>query len=985
MTPVGAKGFREAIFTLGEPDGSAMEFGIPDQGWQGFSKQYPKPVVFHVGKDPLSAWPYIHPASHDGWAGGTNHTFTLLFDLKEAPKTPLYLIVGQLEAHASRPLLNVSVNGSQAGSRRVEPGSGGGSGMPEGPGRPASMVFPLPEGALRAGENAVELTLTDGSWMIYDYVRLSPQPQPPKIGVLSSNLMERMLTGPMKGVESIVFVQRKIISEHWYANFSYYASDTGPSYFQNSNKLYRDGARLCRLDLKSGRMTVLLDDPSGGIRDPQISYDGKKILFAYRKGGTPNFLLHEIDADGSALRQLTQGAYDDFEPTYLPNGDIMFVSSRCQRWVNCWLTQVAVLHRCDAQGQHVRPISSNNEQDNTPWPLPDGRILFTRWEYVDRSQVDYHHLWVVNPDGTSQMIYYGNMHPSTLMIDAKTIPDSTKIVACFSPGHGQTEHEGAVAVVDVASGPDDTRFAKTISRGQNFRDPWAFSEDCFMAAQGAAIVLMNERGTSQDLFRLPEADIQADFQVHEPRPILARARETIIPDRTSSDRTTGQLVLADIYEGRNMAGIRRGEIKKMLVLETLPKPINFTGGMEPMSYGGTFTMERIVGTVPVEEDGSAYFDLPALRSFFFVALDKNNLAVKRMQSFVTVQPGEVTGCVGCHEQRTKAVPASFKPSLASRRAPSRIEPVADSPEVLDFPRDIQPILDRHCVRCHDTDKPNHGGVFLSGDRGPMFSIAYFNLTARDQLADGRNLAKSNYSPRTLGSGGSRLMDKIDGSHYGTKISDREQTLVRLWLDVGSPYPGTYAALGSGMVGGYAQNTLDHPDAAWPATKASAPAFKRRCTTCHTGARTLPMTVTDNMGRHPWEYMAPDDPRRRYSRHRLYNLTHPERSLILLAPLFRKAGGLELCRTTDGKPGSLSAATFESDSDPDFALILAAIADAGKYLQTIKRFDMPGFQPRPEWLREMKRYGILPENTTVADPYDTERRYWESLWHRPSDW
>ena len=132
-------------------------------------------------------------------------------------------------------------------------------------------------------------------------------------------------------------------------------------------------------------------------------------------------------------------------------------------------------------------------------------------------------------------------------------------------------------------------------------------------------------------------------------------------------------------------------------------------------------------------------------------------------------------------------------------------------------------------------------------------------------------------------------------------------------------------------------------------------------------------------------MAPDDPRRRYSRHRLYNLTHPERSLILLAPLFRKAGGLELCRTTDGKPGSLSAATFESDSDPDFALILAAIADAGKYLQTIKRFDMPGFQPRPEWLREMKRYGILPENTTVADPYDTERRYWESLWHCPSDW
>ena len=822
-------------------------------------------------------------------------------------------------------------------------------------------------------------------------IALGNQEDPPILGKPDGSAgkfgtREQVLAGPMAGVDSIVFVERKIISEHWYANFSYYASDTGPSYFQNSNKLYREGGRLCRLDLKSGQRTVLLDDPKGGIRDPQVSYDAKKILFSYRKGGTPNFLLYEIDVNGTGLKQLTEGIYDDLEPTYLPDGDIMFVSSRCQRWVNCWLTQVAVLHRCDAQGRHIRPISSNNEQDNTPWPLPDGRILFTRWEYVDRSQVDYHHLWAVNPDGTGQMIYYGNMHPSTLMIDAKPIPGSTKIVACFSPGHGQTEHEGAIAVVDTSSGPDDTRFANKISREQNYRDPWAFSEDCFMAAQGASIVVMNQRGTSRVLYRLSEADIKADFQAHEPRPIVARDRETILPDRTMPDQTTGKLVLANIYDGRNMAGIEPGEIKKMLILETLPKPINFTGGMEPMSYGGTFTMERIVGTVPVEEDGSAYFDLPALRSFFFVALDKNDLAVKRMQSFVTVQPGEVTGCVGCHEQRTKTLPATFKPTLASRRLPSRIDPIAGVPEVLDFPRDIQPILDRHCICCHDTDKPNHGGVILTGDRGPMFSISYFSLTARDQLADGRNLAKSNYSPRTLGSGASRLMAKIDGSHYDTKISPQERSLVRLWLDVGAPFPGTYAALGCGMVGGYAQNTLDHPDAAWPATQAASEALKRRCGACHTGARSLPLTVTDNMARHPWEYMAPDDPRRRYSRHLLYNLSRPERSVLLLAPLSRKEGGLELCRAlgADGKPESRSAVTFATNTDADYAKILPAITEAGKYLQTIKRFDMAGFHPRPEWLREMKRYGVLPAEATTAtvDVYDTEKRYWESLWYRP---
>ena len=200
----------------------------------------------------------------------------------------------------------------------------------------------------------------------------------------------------MAAVNDIVFAARKLneTDGHWYANFGYYAHDP-------NRKAWREGAKLYRWNLATGKLTTLLDDPRGGVRDPQVHYDGQKILFSYRKGGTEHYHLYEINADGTGLRQLTDGAYDDIEPTYLPDGDIVFVSSRCKRWVNCWLTQVAVLHRCDADGQNIRPISSNNEQDNTPWPLPDGRILYTRWEYVDRSQVDYHHLWAANPDGTA--------------------------------------------------------------------------------------------------------------------------------------------------------------------------------------------------------------------------------------------------------------------------------------------------------------------------------------------------------------------------------------------------------------------------------------------------------------------------------------------------------------------------------------------------------------------------------------------------------
>ncbi|KPK41839.1 MAG: hypothetical protein AMK72_14850 [Planctomycetes bacterium SM23_25] len=269
---------------------------------------------------------------------------------------------------------------------------------------------------------------------------------PPKPAAGGETLLEDALAGPMAGVEHIVFAARQRGKDgHWYANFGYFAES-------DQRLAYGDGGKLYRLNLKTGGLACLLDDPKGGVRDPQVHYDGKKILFSYRKGGTANYHLYEIGADGSGLRQLTDGAHDDIEPTYLPDGDILFVSGRCNRWVNCWLTKVAVLYRCGADGSDIRMISSNNEHDNTPWPLPDGTILYTRWEYVDRSQVHYHHLWLVNPDGTGQMVYYGNQHGGITMIDAKPIPGTPRIVASFSPGHGRNEHDGVVTIVDPGSG-----------------------------------------------------------------------------------------------------------------------------------------------------------------------------------------------------------------------------------------------------------------------------------------------------------------------------------------------------------------------------------------------------------------------------------------------------------------------------------------------------------------------------------------------------
>ena len=790
-------------------------------------------------------------------------------------------------------------------------------------------------------------------------------------------------TLPDIGVEEIIFSSRQPgAGSHWYENFGYYSQDP-------SKKLYGAHGRLCRLNVRTGDLTVLLEDLDGSIRDPQVHYDAEKILISYRPGGTDYFHLYEIDVDGSGLRQLTSGPYNDMEPTYLPDGRIMFCSDRCTRWVPCWYSQVAILYTCDGDGSDIRPVSGNIEHDNTPWVLSDGRVIYERWEYVDRSRVAFHHLWTANPDGTGQMIYYGNLHPGTLMIDAKPIPASNdEVVVVFSPNHGRREHEGDIAIVTPKQGPDDPASADNITekeKKKDFRDPYPVSRDCFLVARGPSILAMNRDGETREIYRLPPELVKAKVECHEPRPLRARPREPIIPARSDPRQATGRLILQDVYAGRNMAGVKRGEIKKLLVLETLSKPINYSGKMPPISFGGTYTLERIVGTVPVEPDGSAYMEVPALRSLFFVALDEDNNSVKRMHSFLAVMPGETTSCVGCHEQRQKTPVGTETAALqALKRAPSPVAPVAGIPDVFDYPRDIQPILDRHCIECHDYDRRD-GGVILTGDHGPIFSHSYYTLTAFGWISDGRDRLRTNLPPRTVGTSASPLMKMLDGSHYDAKLRQHEQDMIRYWIESAAPYPGTYAALGTGMIGGFPKSVLETTERKWPQSIEAAEAITRRCTGCHDASLPMPRYISDNLD---LILSNPDfnDIRIRMSRHLMFNLSRPEKSLILLAPMARDAGGYGLCKQQDenGRAGE-PATVFAGADDPDYQKILALCLQGKRHLEENKRFDMPGFHPTPTYLREMKRYGILPSDLpddALIDVYATDRAYWRSLWWQP---
>ena len=803
-------------------------------------------------------------------------------------------------------------------------------------------------------------------------------------GVKASPMLEKLLEGPMKHVEEIVFALRVPGHDHWYVSFGHYSGHQPDSvrlaFKECEDGLlwgYGEGAALVKLNLRTGELNLILLDETGGIRDPQVHYDGQKILFAYRKGGTKQYHLYEINTDGTNLIQLTSSEYDDIEPTYCPDGSIIFVSSRCMRFIPCWHVPTTTLYRCDANGQNVRMLSSNNQHDNTPWMLPDGRVLYMRWEYTDRSHTDFHHLWAMNPDGTQQVTFYGNMHAyyfnnthrEILMIDAKPIPNSDNIVSIFSPGHGRAEHFGFITIVSPKNGPDDLDSVRRISETP-YKDPYPFSEECFLAANNETLFILDGEGRAEPIYLLPE-EFRTNrpqgtrLAVHEPRPIVPREREPIIGSRIDLSKTTGTVVLEDIYHGRSLEGLERGKVKKLLVLKQVPKPVNFSGGPQPMTVFSTFTLAEVLGTVPVEEDGSAHFEIPALQSVFFVALDENDQAIKRMLSFLTVQPGETVGCIGCHEHRTEAPKASHRRSTAARKAPRKPEPIPGVPPVIDFPRDIQPILERHCVACHNPEQ--YGGrLDLTGDKTPWYSMSFLRLAMDGKyVVDNRNRLVSNHPIYEVGSGVSTLMNYIEPSHYDVKLTQEEKNLIRLWIDTSATYPGTYASLRTGLF----------------LVEMDFNKLLSRCGECHA---TEDFREARPFALEGWRFpgvkgnTSQDIPRQeRWNliHTTLFNISNPERSMILRAPLAKKAGGMEACQKI----------IFEDTNDPFYREILAALQDANRRLNIEKRFDMPGFRPNDDYIREMQKYGFVKKDlgpTETFDYYQAERDYFDSWYFDP---
>ncbi len=637
---------------------------------------------------------------------------------------------------------------------------------------------------------------------------------------------EALIANPLVSGQPILFVVRRQYRSHYHAiDTLFHTDEFNPDRGIFHAELFGGGGAMKTIDFgNGGKVTTLVDVPEGVARDPDVHFDGRRIVFAMRHNKEEDYRIYEIRTDGSGLKRLTSAEGTcDFDPIYLPDDGILFSSTREPKYNMCSRDIAANLFRMEPDGANIHQITKNTLFDNHAALLPDGRILYARWEYVDRNFGDAHGLWTVNPDGTNQAVYWGNNTAVPgAVFNAHPIPGTQQILCAMGPHHDRLW--GALGIIDRRRGVDGrepvlrtwpANAADGIRSGGGFdcdhhgrtvrikyEDPWPLSDKYFLCSK------MTGQGEQTGLFLIDLFGNELLLHTegggcYDPMPITPRTRPPVVPSRRDFLDGQGVLFVTDVYRGTHMQGVEPGAAKYLRVVESpekrhwSPGSWNGQGYTAPGMNWHSLENKRILGTVPIEPDGSAHFVVPADTFVYFQLLDENRMMIQSMRSGTVVQSGETTGCVGCHEDRLAAPtrPPTTTP-LALQRPPSRLEDWYGPTRLFGFTAEVQPVLDRKCVACHDYGKEAGKNLNLAGDRTLAFNTAYHELWRGGYLkcvGGGPAEVQPAYS---WGSHASRLIrvlrDPKFPGHEELHLTTEELDRIITWADLNGVYYATYA-------------------------------------------------------------------------------------------------------------------------------------------------------------------------------------------------
>ncbi len=594
---------------------------------------------------------------------------------------------------------------------------------------------------------------------------------------------------------------------------------------QNSwHKLAKGGSRLFKIDFDAEgnpSQTILLELPKGIIRDVEASYDASHILFSMRKSFEDSYHIYEMDLKSRKIKQLTRLAeVSDIDPIYLPDGDIAFASTRAAKYCGCNRHIMCNLYKMSPDGANITQIGNSIEFEGTPSITRDGKILYTRWEYVDRNFSGAQGLWTCNPDGTRHALYWGQ-ETKNPALNGIQIPNSNKVAAILSSCHDIAW--GALAIIDKNIGvegeksvvkifPESARklidkpgdkYADSMKAVKiKYEDPEPISEKFILSSRQAS-----EKSQTMNLY-LTDIESGTDVLVGKSTEgmglfdakLLARRTPpmTAAPQRSYDTSEKALAYVSDVYEGTHLKGVKRGDIKYLRIVENPPK-LYWSGGywenegsQAPAMNYDDYDDKIILGTVPVESDGSAYFEVPAEKFIYLQALDANGDMLQTMRSGMSILPGEIASCAGCHESRAAPPPASLRHSLALKRKPSKIKPTPAGATGSEFSyiKNIQPILDKHCVKCHDFGGKGSEKIVLCGDRGLVFNQSYLQLHSKKAISAIGAGPDAVVEANTWGAKHSKIVRMIRNGHSGVKMPESEFAVLRAWIDLNAPYYST---------------------------------------------------------------------------------------------------------------------------------------------------------------------------------------------------